>query len=83
MSQLVRSAKTLGTALRRQRNETSLTQNELAQRAGIQQRTVSMVEKGVEGVRLSSIIAILRALDLELVVQPRSKGSHADIEDMF
>lgn len=83
MSQLVRSAKTLGAALRRHRNEVGLTQNELAQRAGIQQRTVSMVEKGVEGVRLSSIIAILRALDLELLVQARSKGSHADIEDMF
>lgn len=83
MSQMVRSAKALGAALRRRRNGTSVTQMELAHRAGLQQRTVSMVETGVEGVRLSSIMAILRALDLELVVQPRSKGSHNDIEDMF
>lgn len=83
MHQLVRSPKAFGAALRRRRNEKKLSQKELADRAGIQQRTVSVIESGVEGARMSSIMSILRALDLELVVQPRTKGSHSDIEDIF
>jgi HTH-type transcriptional regulator/antitoxin HipB len=34
-------------------------------------------------VQLRALMAVLSALDLELVVRPRSKASAAEIEDMF
>jgi HTH-type transcriptional regulator/antitoxin HipB len=83
MSELVRSPKQLGVALRRFRRTHDLTQTELAKRAGVRQGTVSQVETGLETVKLSTVMDLLRALDLEVVIQPRTKGSHSDIEDIF
>lgn len=83
MAELVRSPKQLGVALRRFRRAQSLTQTQMAERAGVRQATVSQVETGLETVKLSTVMGMLRALDLEIVVQPRTKGSHSDIEDIF
>lgn len=81
--ELVRSAKQLGTALRRFRRERKLTQTELASRAGLRQGTVSQVENGLETVQLNTVMDLVRALDLEVVLQARTKGSHKDIEELF
>lgn len=81
--ELVRSPKHLGAALRRFRREQKITQTELASRAGLWQGTVSQVENGLETVKLNTVMDLLRALDLEIVLQPRTKGSHKDIEDLF
>lgn len=83
MAELVRSPKQLGVALRRFRRASNLTQTDLAKRAGVRQGTVSQVENGLETVKLSTVMDLLRALDLEAVIQPRTKGSHRDIEDIF
>ncbi|WP_230281626.1 helix-turn-helix domain-containing protein [Croceicoccus sp. Ery15] len=83
MAELVRSPKQLGVALRRFRRTHNLTQAELAKRAGVRQGTISQVETGLETVKLTTVMDMLRALDLEVVIQPRTKGSHSDIEDMF
>lgn len=82
-SELIRSSKTLGVALQRYRRAEDLTQSALAKRAGLRQGTISQIENGLETVKLSTIMDLLRALDLELTLQPRTKGSHSDIEDMF
>ncbi|WP_020398768.1 helix-turn-helix domain-containing protein [Kordiimonas gwangyangensis] len=81
--QLVRSAKDIGIALRRRRRKHNLTQAALAQRAGLRQSTVSQVENGLETVKLSTIIELMRVLDLEIQLQPRSKSTPQDIEDLF
>lgn len=83
MAELVRSPKQLGVALRRFRRTNNLTQTELAKRAGVRQGTISQVETGLETVKLNTVMDMLRALDLEVVIQPRTKGSHCDIEDVF
>ena len=83
MLDLARSAKQLGTTLRRARRARAWTQTDLANRAGMRQGTVSHVENGLETVKLSTIMNLLRVLDLELVIQPRTKGSHDDIENLF
>ncbi|WP_339831471.1 helix-turn-helix domain-containing protein [uncultured Parvibaculum sp.] len=83
MAELARSAKQIGTALRRYRRRQKLTQAELARRAGLRQSTVSQAEGGLETARLNTLMDLLRALDLELVIQPRTKGAHSDIEDIF
>jgi len=53
----------LGARLRRRRVELTLTQSELARRAGISKRTVERLEDGAS-VQLSRLIRVLRALDL-------------------
>jgi len=83
MAELVRSPKQLGVVLRRFRRMRDYTQAELAKRAGVRQGTISQVENGLEAVKLTTVMDLLRALDLEVVIQPRTKGSHSDIEDMF
>jgi len=83
MVDVVRSPKYLGVALRRRRRLQGLTQAELGLRAGLRQGTVSQVENGLETVKLRTIMDLLRALDLELVIQSRRKGSHSEIEDLF
>ncbi len=83
MVKIVRSTKALGVAFRRRRRQLELTQAELAARAGIRQGTVSQVENGLETVKFRTVMDMLRALDLELVVQQRSRGSHDEIEELF
>lgn len=83
MSQLARSPDQLGAILQRQRNLKGLTQKQLAGQLGMRQATISQLEGGLPGARLSTLMDVLAALDLELVIGQRSKGKAQDIEDIF
>ena len=83
MAQLARSAAQIGAIVRRQRRAVGLTQQGLAERLGVRQATVSSVEAGAGGTKLSTLLDLLAALDLELTVAPRSSGQGAAIEDIF
>lgn len=83
MVQIVRSPKSLGVALRRHRRRLNLTQAQLGALAGIRQGTVSQAESGLKTIKLQTVMDLLRALDLEMAIQQRSKGSHSEIEDLF
>jgi len=83
MSQLARTPQQLGALIRRYRNLRGITQSDLAAKAGVRQATISEIEGGHDAVRYRTIADVLAALDLELVVQPRSKGSHDSLEDIF
>lgn len=83
MKELVRSPKQFGAALRRFRKDRALTQIQLAKRTGLRQSTISQLENGLETIKLTTVMELIRALDLELVVQPRTKGSPKDIEALF
>jgi HTH-type transcriptional regulator / antitoxin HipB len=80
---VVRTPKQLGNALRRVRASLPLTQSELGQRARVRQPTISTIEAGSPGVKLDTLFAVLAALDLELVLRPRTKGSPDDIAMLF
>jgi len=80
---IARTTKDLGNALRQARKAQNLTQTELALRAGIWQRTVSNIETSASGAKVDTIFDLLAALDLELLIVPRSKISPSDLEDMF
>ena len=69
----VRRPAEIGAVLRRYRRELKLSQQVVADRAGIRQATVSAIEAGEEGVSLKTLALILAALDLELVIRPRSE----------
>ena len=58
-------------ALRAAREAAGLSQRELAQRAGVPQPHISKIESGAVDLRLSSLVAIANALDLELMLIPR------------
>lgn len=82
MESIARTPVQLGNCIRQRRRELGLTQEKLADKIGVRQRTVSDLE-ATAAARIDTLLRALGALDLELVVRPRTKGSHRDIERMF
>lgn len=82
-STVIRTAKQMGDAIRRHRRSLQLTQTDVVQRARLRQATLSALESGSEGAKLGTLFHVLAALDLELVLRPRSKASPDDITKIF
>lgn len=83
MNDLARTPKQIGTIIQRARKKRDWTQSDLAERAGLRQGTISVIEKGDKPAKLGSILAVLGALDLEFKIGERSKGTDRDIEELF
>jgi HTH-type transcriptional regulator/antitoxin HipB len=83
MDMIARTTKQIGAAVRRYRRQRKLTQAELGQKVDVRQATISKLEAGEPGTQLRVLVDSLAALDLELLIQPRSKASMKDIEDSF
>jgi HTH-type transcriptional regulator/antitoxin HipB len=49
----------------------------------LRQATISRLERGEKEVLLQTFIHVLVALNLELVIRPRTKASAADIEELL
>lgn len=78
-----RLPKDVGSAIRQTRKAKKLTQKELAVKSGVWQETISKIENGAASANLETIFDLLAALDMEMQIQPRSKGSEADMEAIF
>jgi HTH-type transcriptional regulator / antitoxin HipB len=78
-----RTPRQLGNLIRRARKQRGWSQSQLAERVGIRQGTISLIEKGNPATRVDTLLALLAALDLELQVASRLKDSRAGIEDLF
>lgn len=72
----------LANSIRVRRRKLGLSQEELAQKIGVRQRTLSDIENA-KSARLDTLLRILAVLDLELVVRERTKSSANDIEAIF
>jgi HTH-type transcriptional regulator / antitoxin HipB len=83
MDMIARTTKQLGEAIRRYRRKKDLTQDALSEKVQVRQATISKLEAGEPATQLRILVDALAALDLELVVRPRSKASIAEIEDIF
>lgn len=86
MPQTIRDARSLGEVLRAARVAQGWTQARLAEAAGLRQHHVSNVENGLKDVKLSTLIALAVALDLDLALGARQAPSSAgsdDIRDIF
>ncbi len=83
MNDLARTPRQIGTIIQRARKKADWTQSQLAERAGVRQATVSMIESGEKPAKLETILAVLAALDLEFRIGARSKGHGSDIEELF
>lgn len=71
MEQLVYSPKSLGSAIKRQRNAKQITQSVAGKAFKIEQSTVSSIEQGAPGTRIETLFRILAALDLEIVIRTK------------
>ncbi|HLB57039.1 MAG TPA: helix-turn-helix domain-containing protein [Coxiellaceae bacterium] len=80
MEQLVYSSKSLGNAIKRQRKTKKLTQKNAGGAFKIDQSTLSDIEQGAEGTRLSTLFRILAALDLEMIICSKDNTRHQDKE---
>jgi HTH-type transcriptional regulator/antitoxin HipB len=83
MDIIARTTKQIGSAVRRYRRLCKWSQDTLGQRVNARQATISKLEAGEPGTQLRTLMDTLAALDLELVIRPRSKASIAEIEDIF
>lgn len=83
MQHLVRTSKNIGHAIRQARKEKNLTQKDLASLSGVWQETISKIETGSSGTKLETIFDLIAALDLEITVSERSKGTSDGLEDIF
>jgi HTH-type transcriptional regulator/antitoxin HipB len=83
MDQIVRTTKQVGDAIHRNRRRKNLTQRAMGERMNARQATVSKLETGGPATQLRVLMDALAALDLELVIRPRTKASTAEIEDLF
>ncbi|HTJ64743.1 MAG TPA: helix-turn-helix transcriptional regulator [Alphaproteobacteria bacterium] len=81
MEQLARSIDQIGNTVRRRRRLAKLSQDQLCQLTGLRQATISALEAGDRDAKLSTLFAVLSALDLELIVRDRTIGRK--IEDIF
>jgi HTH-type transcriptional regulator/antitoxin HipB len=80
LQNLVRTPKNLGHAIRQARRKKNWTQAELATRSGVWQETISKAEAGKGGTKLDTIFA---ALDVEIMVEKRSKGMSSEFDGIF
>lgn len=65
----------LATVLRGARNELGLTQRQAGAKVGLLPKTVSAMETYPERSSVASLFKLLSALELELVLQPKSTGA--------
>lgn len=78
-----RSPKQFGELIRQARKKRNMSQSDLAHKIGVRQGTISMIESGNSATKLSTLLDILAAFDLEVSVTNRLTGHASDIEDIF
>lgn len=82
MATIARSPKQISQAIQRRRKQLQLTQMDLSKKTGLSQKTLSNLEVESAGVKLKTLMDVLAALDLEMVIQKRSRAAK-NIEDIF
>lgn len=83
MDQIARTPKQIGAIIQRQRRKLHETQGDLGARIKHRQATISKLEAGGPAIRLGTLLDVLAALNLELVIRPRTKSSAEEIEALF
>lgn len=81
--QIARTPEQIGAAIRRHRRALGINQNDVGAKTHLRQATISGLEAGEAGIQLRTLFGVLTALNLELVIRPRTKSSTDKIEDIF
>jgi len=83
MSRIARSPDQLGAHIKNVRQQRGLSQSQLADLAGTRQEMVSIIERGHEGAKISTLLDLLQALDLDLTLASRPKPAATEVLDIF
>lgn len=78
MLRLITSPQSLGAILRDERKKQGLTQIALSKMTGVNQTTISMIEKGKPSVQLQTVLLLLSALNLNILAGPREQVQPAE-----
>lgn len=70
----------MGRMLKNMRIEQNLTQEQVAQRVGLMQKTVSVLEQGSEKSTLGSLMKLLSALQYDIEFVPRGNDTTDNVE---
>lgn len=73
----------LGVIIKSARKKKGLTQTEAGKSVGIDQTTISKIERGESNARIDTLFRILAALDMELFVKPREKTAATSEGDIW
>ncbi len=79
MDHLVVTPNQLRQILKTARKASQLSQGELAARVGLSQSRISAFEQDTANIGLGQLLALLNALDLDLLVKPRNDTSPAAV----
>jgi HTH-type transcriptional regulator / antitoxin HipB len=79
MEYTILTTRQLAQALKGWRTNRKLTQADAAGRVGLRPKTISALESKPDSSTLGSLFKLLSALDLELVVRAKSKGTAGKI----
>ena len=74
MKQVLSLSKQLGPLLQSARKSAGLSQTELAQRLGVSQSRISAMELDPGTINVDQLLALLAALNHEILVQPKNNG---------
>lgn len=78
MESLIVSPKDLGMHLRRLRKNLGLTQAQLGNRVGLDQKKVSLIENGNQNSRLDTVFRLFSALEVGILIQPKIEPAATD-----
>lgn len=81
MRMIITSAQTLGAFIKDERKKQGLTQTALGKMTGVNQTTISMIEKGKPSVQLQTVFVLLAALNLNIQIGPREQSQ--SLEDRW
>ena len=82
MSLIASSPDQLGAHIKHVRQERGLSQSQLANLAGTRQEMVSIIERGHNGAKISTLLDLLQALDLNLTLASRPKPAATEVMDI-
>ena len=77
------NAKSLGIILKSARKSKGLNQTEAGRLVGIDQTTISKIERGESNARIDTLFRILAALEMDLIVKPRERTSDMNEGDTW
>lgn len=74
---LIHNPKELALYVRSQRKKLALSQEEVAKRVGLKQKTISAFENNPTNVKVSTLFLILSAVNLDLEILPKMTSKEA------
>lgn len=78
MLRIITTAQALGALIRDERKKQGLTQIELGKLTGVNQTTLSLIEKGKPSVQLQTILLLLATLNLNIQIGTREQAQPAE-----